>query len=170
MFEQGDVVIHPAHGAAKVLSIEEKDVGEGSQNFLVLQPLFFDMKVYIPEDTAQTTGLRKPVKKSAFRKVVQTLKKDNKRSTENWQRRFRSYNKKIQSGDLCQVAEVVSSLDRKNRQKGLSTTENLLLERAFNILASEYVCVTNTDKDTAFEFFEKALMTNAPRETAEDED
>ncbi len=122
------------------------------------------MKVYIPENTAALSGLRQPVKKSHFRKVVTTLKKENKRSNENWQRRFRSYNKKIQSGDLCQVAEVVSSLDRKNRQKGLSTTENILLERAFSILASEYVCVTNTDRDSAYEFFNKALMSNTPKE------
>lgn len=137
-------------------------------DFLVLEPLFFDMKVYIPKKTAKASGLRQPVKKSHFRKVVTTLKQDNKRSNENWQRRFRSYNKKIQSGDLCQVAEVVSCLDRKNRQKGLSTTENILLERAFSILASEYVCVTNTDKDHAFEFFNKALMSNALKDAAND--
>lgn len=130
--------------------------------FLILKPLFFDMMVYIPTHTAEQAGLRQPVKKSHFRKVVNTLKTEGKRSTENWQRRFRSYNKKIQSGDLCQVAEVVSSLDRKNRQKGLSTTENLLLERAFSILASEYVCVTNSNRDQAFEFFNKALMSSTP--------
>lgn len=167
MYQPGDVVIHPAHGAAKVVGIESKDVGEGDTDFLVLQPLFFDMKVYIPQCTAKQSGLRLPVKKGHFRKVVTTLKKDGKRSTENWQRRFRSYNKKIQSGDLCQVAEVVSSLDRKNRQKGLSTTENILLERAFSILASEYVCVTNMDKDAAYEFFNKALMSNTPPEASE---
>ena len=164
MYVPGDVVIHPAHGASKVVGIETKDVGEGDTDFLVLKPLFFDMKVYIPKAGTEQAGLRAPVKKSQFRKVVDTLKKDGKRSTENWQRRFRSYNKKIQSGDLCQVAEVVSSLDRKNRQKGLSTTENILLERAFSILASEYVCVTNTDKERAFEFFNKALMSNTPKE------
>lgn len=160
MFAQGDVVIHPAHGAAKIVGIENKDVGDGDTEFLVLKPLFFDMMVYIPTDTAKAAGLRTPVRKSHFRKVVDTLKKEGKRSNENWQRRFRTYNKKIQSGDLCQVAEVVSSLDRKNRQKGLSTTENLLLERAYNILASEYVCVTNTDREAAYEFFNKALMSS----------
>ena len=169
MYQPGDVVIHPAHGAAKVVGIESKDVGDGDMEFLVLEPLFFDMKVYIPQNTAKASGLRQPVKKGHFRKVVTTLKKESKRNTENWQRRFRSYNKKIQSGDLCQVAEVVSSLDRKNRQKGLSTTENILLERAFNILASEYVCVTNTDKDSAFDFFNKALMSNTPK-PADDSD
>ena len=85
------------------------------------------------------------------------LKQKETKNSENWQRRFRAYNRKIQSGDLCQVAEVVRNLDHKNRTKGLSTTENMLFERAFTILASEYICVKHVGKEAAYAFFTRAL-------------
>lgn len=154
---QGDIVIHPAHGASEVVGIERKEFAGHRRKFLVLKPIMFDMTVYIPADGADHAGLRPPVKREQFTEVVKVLKQKETKSSDNWQRRFRSYNRKIQSGDLCQVAEVVRNLDRKNRTKGLSTTENILLERAFTILTSEYVCVKHVGKDDAYAFFSKAL-------------
>jgi CarD family transcriptional regulator len=155
--KQGDIVIHPAHGASEVVAIEKKEFLGQRRKFLVLKPIMFDMMVYIPADNADHAGLRQPVKREHFSEVIKVLKQKETKSSDNWQRRFRSYNRKIQSGDLCQVAEVVRNLDRKNRLKGLSTTENILLERAFTILASEYVCVKNVGKEAACAFFIRAL-------------
>jgi len=155
--KKGDIVIHPAHGASEVVAIERKELAGLRRRFLILKPIMFDMTVYIPEENAVHAGLRPPVKREHFTEVVKVLKQKETRNSDNWQRRFRAYNRKIQSGDLCQVAEVVRNLDRKNRTKGLSTTENILLERAFTILASEYVCVKNVDKEVAYGFFSRAL-------------
>lgn len=155
--KKGDIVIHPAHGASEVVAIEKKEFSGQKRKFLVLKPIMFDMMVYIPEENADHAGLRRPVKRQHFGEVVKVLKQKESKSSDNWQRRFRAYNRKIQSGDLCQVAEVVRNLDRKNRTKGLSTTENMLLERAFTILASEYVCVKNVEKEAAYAFFTRAL-------------
>ncbi len=155
--KKGDIVIHPAHGASEVVAIERKEFSGQKRKFLVLKPIMFDMMVYIPEENADHAGLRPPVRREHFSEVVKVLKQKETKSSDNWQRRFRAYNRKIQSGDLCQVAEVLRNLDRKNRSKGLSTTENILLERAFTILASEYVCVKNVDKEAAYAFFTKAM-------------
>jgi CarD family transcriptional regulator len=155
--KKGDVVIHPAHGASEVVAIEKREFQGQKRKFVVLKPIMFDMTVYIPEETASNAGLRRPVKREHFGQVLKVLKQKGTKNSDNWQRRFRAYNRKIQSGDLCQVAEVVRNLDYKNRTKGLSTTENMLLERAFIILTSEYVCVKNVGKDDAYAFFTRAL-------------
>jgi CarD family transcriptional regulator len=155
--KKGDIVIHPAHGASEVVAIEKKEFAGHKGRFVVLKPIMFDMTVYIPTGNTENAGLRRPVRREHFSQVLKVLKQKETRTSDNWQRRFRAYNRKIQSGDLCQVAEVVRNLDRKNRTKGLSTTENILLERAFTILASEYVCVKNVCKDDAYAFFSKAL-------------
>ena len=155
---KGDIVVHPAHGASEVVGIEAKEFAGQKRKFLVLKPIMLDMTVYIPEDNADNAGLRQPVKHEHFKEVLRVLKQKETKSSDNWQRRFRAYTRKIQSGDLCQVAEVVRNLDRKNRTKGLSTTENILLERAFTILTSEYACVKNVGKDDAYAFFAKALV------------
>lgn len=155
--KKGDIVVHPAHGASEVVGIEKKEFAGQKRKFLILKPIMFDMTVYIPEDNADHCGLRPPVKREHFSEVIKVLKQKETKNSDNWQRRFRVYTRKIQSGDLCQVAEVVRNLDRKNRSKGLSTTENMLLERAFTILTSEYVCVKNVGKDDAYAFFAKAL-------------
>ncbi|UCD56491.1 MAG: CarD family transcriptional regulator [Candidatus Hydrogenedentota bacterium] len=155
--KKGDIVVHPAHGASEVVAIERKEFSGQRRKFLVLKPIMLDMTVYIPQENADHAGLRSPVKREHFGEVVRVLKQKETKISDNWQRRFRTYNRKIQSGDLCQVAEVVRNLDRKNRKKGLSTTENILLERAFTILTSEYVCVKNVDKEDAYAFFSKAL-------------
>ncbi len=154
---KGDIVIHPAHGASEVVGIERKKLAGKKRKFLILKPIMLDMTVYIPEDNAENAGLRRPVRREHFSEVIKVLKQKEGKTSDNWQRRFRTYNRKIQSGDLCQVAEVVRNLDRKNRAKGLSTTENILLERAITILTSEYACVKNVGKDDAYAFFAKAL-------------
>jgi CarD family transcriptional regulator len=50
---------------------------------------------------------------------------------------------KIKSGDIFKVAEVVSSLMSRERDKGLSTGERKMLENARQILISELVLARN---------------------------
>ena len=91
---KGDIVIHPAHGASEVVGIERKKLAGKKRKFLVLKPIMLDMTVYIPQESASHAGLRRPVKREHFTEVIKGLKQKETKNSDNWQRRFRTYNRK----------------------------------------------------------------------------
>ena len=74
-----------------------------------------------------------------------------------WNRRFTIYVDKMKSGDVLELAEVISILARQDQEKRLSTGERRLLGNARQILASEIMVVEQSDFDTAEKWIDEAL-------------
>ncbi|HAT98735.1 MAG TPA: CarD family transcriptional regulator, partial [Acidaminococcaceae bacterium] len=70
---------------------------------------------------------------------------------------FTIYIDKMKSGDVMDLAEVISILERQDRQKKLSTGERRLLANARQILASEIMIVNNSSLDAAEKWIDSAL-------------
>ena len=76
---------------------------------------------------------------------------------DNWSRRFKANSEKLRSGDIQMVAEVVRNLSIRDRQKGLSTGERRMLNRARKILSGEIAVALKLEAEEAEEVLEKAL-------------
>ena len=63
----------------------------------------------------------------------------------------------MKSGDVLDLAEVISILERQDRQKKLSTGERRLLGNARQILASELMIVKNSNIESAEKWIDEAL-------------
>ena len=159
MFAIGDHVVYPMHGAGVVQAVEEREFELCPTRYLVLNLFIGHMTVRIPVQNIEKVGLR-PVssvkKMREVKKVLQTDVQNNMKSI-TWNRRFTLYIDKMKSGNILDLAEVISILARQNAKKHLSTGERRLLGNARQILASEVMIVKSSDLETAEEWIDAAL-------------
>ncbi len=145
MFNVGDCVVYPMHGAGVIESIEEKEILGALKKYYVMKLPLGEMKVLIPIDNIAQVGLRGIIEKDEVPQVIVILKGDQPEMSTNWNRRYRNHLEKIKSGDIYEVAEVVRNLMLRDREKGLSTGESKMLDTARQILISELILVQETE-------------------------
>ena len=159
MFAVGDKVVYPMHGAGQIEAIEERVYDEQLTQYVVLSMFLGNMKVRIPVCNLEKVGLRPiiPQKKmKEIKKVLATEVVNNLKSI-TWNRRFTIYIDKMKSGDVLDLAEVISMLARQDKQKRLSTGERRLLGNARQILASEIMIVKNSSIESAEKWIDNSL-------------
>ncbi|HHT50744.1 MAG TPA: CarD family transcriptional regulator [Eubacteriaceae bacterium] len=157
MFNIGDKIVYPMHGAGIIEGIEEREIlGEKRKYYIMRLPLG-DMKVMIPIDNTENIGLREIINEEEFETVVSILKGEKTKMSNNWNRRYRANMDKIKTGDIYEVAEVVRNLLLLDRDKGLSTGERKMLNSAKQILISEFSLVRNLNEEEAEELIYEML-------------
>ncbi|MBO8136913.1 MAG: CarD family transcriptional regulator [Desulfotomaculum sp.] len=157
MFKIGDKVVYPMHGAGIIEAIEEKEVLGKKQKYYILRLPMGDMKVMIPINNSQGTGLRQVIDGQGVQKVIDILSRDSSTMSTNWNRRYRANLEKIKSGDVFEVAEVVRNLFKRDQEKGLSSGERKMLENARQILISELVLAAELEVDSVQTLVDSAL-------------
>lgn len=157
MFNIGDKVVYPMHGAGIIEAIEEKEILGERQKYYVMRMPIGDMKVMVPLKNVENIGLREVIDDSTVDKVLERMKKRDVKDTLNWNRRYRANLDKMKSGDIYEVADVVRSLMVRDEEKGLSTGERKMLENAKQILISELALARDLDEATAFKLIDGIL-------------
>ena len=138
MFNVGDKIFYPMHGAGTVAGIEEKNILGESQNYYIIQ-MPGEVKVMVPTSKAEEIGVRNVIGREEAEKVISILGEDETEMSQNWNKRYRDNMEKMKSGDACEIADVVRNLSFKQKEKGLSTGEKKMLNNAKQILVSELV-------------------------------
>jgi len=169
MFNIGDKIVYPMHGAGIIEGIEEKEIlGEKRKYYMMKMPIG-DMKVMIPVDNVEEIGIREIIDEEELEKVLvdnveeigireiideeelekvlDILQGDKTKMPQNWNRRYRVNMEKIKSGDIFEIAAVVRNLMLRDAEKGLSTGERKMLNSAKQMLISEIVLVSNSDQE-----------------------
>lgn len=160
MFNIGDKVVYPMHGAGIIESIEEKEIlGERKKYYIMRMPIG-DMKVMVPMHNVESIGLREVVDEETVSEVLDRMRSQEIKDTSNWNRRYRSNLDKMKSGDIYEVADVVHSLMLRDAEKGLSTGERKMLDNAKQILISELALARDLNEDQAFELINGILSKN----------
>lgn len=156
-FEVGDKVVYPHHGAGTVTKKEKRDVLGEKREYLTIQILHNDMTVMVPVDSADRAGLRKVITRTDVNEVIAVLRRDQTQMPKNWNRRFKHNREKIKTGDIFELAEVVRNLSIREAQKGLSTGEKQMFNRAKKILASELMYARGMDEEEADGYLDELL-------------
>ena len=138
MYNVGDEIVMPMHGAGKIDAIEERDILGEKQSYYILK-MPGEVKVMVPIEKAEKVGIRDVIDKSSADKVLNVLEQDETEMNKNWNKRYRDNMDKIKSGDIYEIADVVRNLSFKQKEKGLSTGEKKMLTNAKQILVSELV-------------------------------
>lgn len=157
MFNIGDKVVYPMHGAGVIEAMEEREVlGERHQYYIMRLPIG-DMQVMIRMDNVEEVGLRQIIDEEGVERVFGILKGEKSKMSQNWNRRYRANMEKIKSGDIFEVAEVVRNLSIRDREKGLSTGERKMLENARQILLSELVLALEITEEEVEQQLERLM-------------
>lgn len=148
MFQIGDKVVHPMHGAGIVDSIVQKKVNGVMRDYYVLKLPVRAMVVMVPTENCEEIGVRPIVDRELADRVLAAIPDIQVEMTQNWNRRYRENMERLKSGDLFEVARVVKGLMLRDVDKGLSTGERKMLHSAKQILISEIVmCQSSSYED-----------------------
>lgn len=157
MYEVGDKVVYPHHGAGKIMKIERKEVLGQLREYLTIQILHNDMTVMVPVENADRAGIRKVVDPQVVDNVLEVLRGRPTKMPKNWSRRYKHNRDKLKTGDIFEVAEVVRNLSVRHADKGLSTGEKQMFSKAKKILASELMYARNLSEEDANLFLDGIL-------------
>src|SRR2546429_4253849 len=157
LFDVGDKVVYPHHGAAIVERREKRNVVGEDRECLVLKLAYGDLTLMVPCDNTEEVGVREVINDEEVEDVFAVLRKKEARMPTNWSRRFKNHVEKLKSGDIYQVAEVVRNLSIRDKDKGLSAGEKRMLTKARHILVSELTFAINGTNEEAKHRLNEAL-------------
>ena len=163
MFDVGDKVVYPHHGAGTVVKKEQREVLGQTRDYLTIQILHNDMTVNVPVENAEQVGLRTVIDEDLVNTVVKALTAGESEMPKNWNRRFKHNRDKMKTGDIFELAEVVKNLSLRDHEKGLSTGEKQMFVKAKKILASELMYAKAVDEEEAAEWLEGVLAGNGEK-------
>lgn len=146
MFNIGDKIVYPMHGAGIIIAIEEKEILGKKRKYYIMKMPMGDMKVMVPIDSIEDIGIREVISDEEIEQVLAVLGDHKTKMPQNWNRRYRANMDKIKSGDIYEIASVVRNLMIRDREKGLSTGERKMLNNARQMLISEIVLAKNIEQ------------------------
>ena len=154
-FQVGDITIFPGRGVGKVISIDDIERIEGDT------PVEFRVyRIRFPADPLSSTGLESileipfqkngenlPLSNNSMRQVIgeeqiqskiyEPLRIIDEPATDTWNRRYRTYQQKIGSGDCSEIASILRELATLRDQKELSFGERKMYDQAIELLMDE---------------------------------
>ena len=153
MFQIGDKVVHPMHGAVIVESIVQKEVNGVTREYYILKLPVRSMVVMVPTEHSGEIGVRPIVGSAEADRILASISQLPVEAVSSWNRRYRMNMERMKSGNLFEVARVVKSLTLRENDRGLSTGERKMLHAAKQILISELVM----SKDSSYEDMEEQI-------------
>lgn len=138
VFNSGDKIVFPRHGVGEIDNINKTVIGGEEHQIYSIKIIETGMKVMVPVSQASSVGLRRIADKRSVDKVYQILKDRNfKIDTQTWNRRFREYSQKINTGSVFEIAIVLRDLAVLGKDKDLSFGEKSMKNKAEHLLVSE---------------------------------
>lgn len=135
-FKVGDYAVCAGHGVGQICDIETRDVGGGAKSFYIIKTISNGMKVMVPTDSQ---GTIRPLVSHEQAKDVYEILRDHNVAIDNstWNRRYREYMNKINTGSLTEIAEVLRALFLLKAEKNLSFGEKAMLNKCRDLLSQE---------------------------------
>ena len=144
-FKVGDKAVYRAHGVCVIKDIESMSIGPHSQDFYVLQILSSGATLRVPTAGG---GMRGLISRKEISAVYDILKSPGHVSRTTWNRRFREFNEKLNTGSVKDVAEVLRDLCCLQEDKDLSDGEKELMKKAISRLATEISASSNKKEES----------------------
>lgn len=149
MFQIGDKVVHPMHGAGMIDSIVREKIGGKMTEFYVFKMPISGLTLKIPTENAAMIGLRAIKSREEIESVLAVIPSLGVDMTANWNHRYRENMDRLKSGDLTEVSGVVKALMHRDSERGLSNGERKMLHIAKQILVSEIVLAEEVEYSAA---------------------
>ena len=167
LFEVGETVVYPHHGAATIDEIKMRKVRGEEKMYLKLRVAQGDLIIEVPAENVDLVGVRDVVGQEGLDHVFDLLRAQDVEEPANWSRRYKANVEKLASGDVNKVAEVVRDLWRREHDRGLSAGEKRMLAKARQILTSELALAKKIEESEAEAMLDDVLAESMPVEKAD---
>lgn len=157
VFQIGDKIVHPMHGAGVVDEIVTRKVNGVLRDYYSLKLPVGGMLVMIPKESCGIIGVRSILSGDETEQVLCTISELKVEMDANWNHRYRANMERLKSGNLLEVAKVAKGLMLREARRGLSTGERKMLHSAKQILISEVGLAQSISYQEAEDRIEAAL-------------
>ena len=158
LFQIGDKIFYPVHGAGIVETIVEKEFLGEKQQYYVLDMLLRELHIMVPLHKIDGLNIRPVVEDSTLNEVLVLLHEGEPDLSVTAAQRQRINHEKLKSGDIYEGAIVIRDLSYLNRLKGLGTGDRLMLDQAQQLLISEVELVKGISTEEASDMLIQAIQ------------
>ncbi|MFC0582291.1 CarD family transcriptional regulator [Micrococcoides hystricis] len=166
VFEVGETVVYPHHGAARIEEIKTRVIKGEEKMYLKLKVAQGDLTIEVPAENVDLVGVRDVVDAEGLEEVLDVLRADFVEEQTNWSRRYKANLEKLASGDVIKVAEVVRDLWHRENDRGLSAGEKRMLAKARQIMTSELALAKDVTEEQAEARVDEILTQSAQKAAA----
>jgi len=165
MFEIGNDIVHPCHGAGTIVGVQEKTIGDHTARYYVIDIPPKAMQVMVAVSRAEETGLRAIRSKGRLREMLDdVLEMASADSIEtDYARRFEQNSAQLKEGSFREVARVVVRLCLLRDRKQLGMRDMALYDHGRHMLAGEIALAEGIDETTALTELDAELEQMARR-------
>ena len=139
MFQVGDKVVHPMHGAGVIDSIVREKISGKATEFYVFKMPISGLTLKIPTENSSAIGVRAIKSADEIEAVIERIPALGVDMTSNWNHRYRENMDRLKSGDLDEVSAVIKALMHRDSTRGLSNGERKMLHIAGDDKPAEVV-------------------------------
>ncbi|HHX69131.1 MAG: CarD family transcriptional regulator [Miniphocaeibacter sp.] len=137
MFDIGDKIVYPMHGAGVIIEKEKKDILGTEKEYFILKMPVGDMKISVPIDKINEVGIRNIVDNDVVEDIFKILSEEQGEIVSNWNQRYKDNLEKLRTGNLYEISKVFRDLYILDSEKGLSMAEKKILNTSKKMLISE---------------------------------
>ena len=110
MFDVGDKVVHPAHGAGQVTGVKREELLDQYHRYYIIDLAVDDRTLMIPVSNAEEIGLRSISQRADLSQMWHTLSATAETLPGDHKRRQEHIQEKLKTGATLKIAEVVRDL------------------------------------------------------------
>ncbi len=145
----GQTLVHPAHGAGKIIDVEKIKFDDSPQEYYVLRFAGKQLTVRVPLKRAEIVGLRMIMTKEKVKQVLSTLSAEPQPLPPDHKARQKFLEGLIYSGFPVKIAEAVRELTwRRRDKKHLGIEDQRLLDHGRHLLIQEVgLAMDHTETD-----------------------
>ncbi|MBS4178479.1 CarD family transcriptional regulator [Lederbergia citrea] len=151
MFQVGDKVFYPMHGAGVIKAIEERKVQGKSLEYCVITIPINNMDIMIPMQTVANSRMRLVEDRDTTKNILFDYHNEESNCTLPWKERYKQNMEKLKTGEMLDCTEVVRDLLSRQKEKALNSSEKQMLNEAHKILVSELSIIKGISENQAAE-------------------
>jgi CarD family transcriptional regulator len=141
MLNVGEKIFVADYGAGYIQDIDSEGLFNVKNNYINIYLLLDDMNFMIPLDKIQNYKIRELLSALELENTLNTIGDDCNYIESNWNNRYRSNKKKIQSGNTLKMCEIIRDLYYLKKKNLLPPGEVKILERVEGMIATEVMLV-----------------------------
>ena len=137
LYQIGDNIVYPMHGAGIIKAIEEKEISGKKQLYYVIKMTISNLQVMIPTGKILSSSIRPVTDIIALKHILHIFQNGESDRLLPWKQRYKVNMDKIKTGKIQEGAEVVRDLMRMKKEKALNSSEKKMLDNAHEFLIGE---------------------------------
>ncbi|MBN1487011.1 MAG: hypothetical protein JW981_05165 [Anaerolineae bacterium] len=138
MFEVGDVVVHPVHGAGVVIGFKKFEaLGDLGRYYSIKVLSQSDTNIMVPIQAAEKVGVRYAISPTDLRKVWEVLYSIPEELPDQHKTRYKILNDKLSTGNIFKIAEALRDMASRKRDNNFTQKGRQIYDKTLQLLASE---------------------------------